>query len=36
MASLLSVEREQVEMWSHPAVTDKGMVFEDYLEEERG
>jgi TubC N-terminal docking domain len=29
-------EKEQGEMWSHPAVTDKGMVFEDYLEEERG
>jgi hypothetical protein len=26
-------EEEQGEMWSHPAVTDKGMVFEDYLEE---
>jgi hypothetical protein len=24
-------EKEQVEMWDHPAVTDKGILYEDYL-----
>ncbi len=27
-------EKERVEMWEHPAVTDRGIVYEDYLEEE--
>lgn len=27
-------ESEQVEMWDHPAVTEKGVVYEDYIEEE--
>jgi hypothetical protein len=26
--------KEQAEMWDHPAVTDKGVVYEDYLEED--
>ncbi len=27
-------DAERVEMWTHPAVTDRGIVYEDYLEEE--
>lgn len=27
-------EAERAEMWEHPAVTDKGIVFEDYIEED--
>ncbi len=26
-------EKERAEMWEHPAVTDRGIVYEDYLEE---
>jgi hypothetical protein len=26
-------DAERVEMWAHPAVTDRGIVYEDYLEE---
>ncbi len=25
---------ERVEMWDHPAVTDKGIVYEDYLKDD--
>jgi len=27
-------DSELVEMWDHPAVTEKGIVYEDYLEDE--
>jgi hypothetical protein len=27
-------EQERIEMWTHPAVTDHGIVYEDYLEED--
>ena len=29
-------EKEQALMWDHPAVTEKGVLYEDYLEEEEG